>query len=269
MELPISQVPLTRSIEAPPPVRVPDSSPAPRGVPGTVDLLLRDQRATLARIDDGVDLAGFARAMLVTIAVGAGAFGVSMGAWRGGLQILLAGVKLPIVVLLTAALCAPATTALNAALGRRADLRRDLALVLASLALGTLVLAALAPIVLLADTMGIEYHSQIVVVVCCCLVAGIAGVAFLLSALSEEPKGFVSLVCVLLGVVMLVGTQMAWIGRPWLTRPRTQGVVFLRAVDDQGFFDSVLRSVDSAGGDYAHERELLPGEGDSSAGEER
>src|SRR5437868_11946416 len=128
----------------------PERATAPSAVLETVDELLRDRKATLVRIHEGDDLAAFARAMIATIAAGAGAFGGAMGAWRGGPQILLAGVKLPLVILLTAALCAPATSALNAAMDRRADLRRDLALVLASLALGALVLAALAPVILLA-----------------------------------------------------------------------------------------------------------------------
>ena len=34
-------------------------------------------------------------------------------------------------------------------------------------------------------------------------------------------------------IFALVGSQMAWSGRPWITRPRTTGLVVLRAVDDQ------------------------------------
>lgn len=234
-------------------------SPATGGILDAIDLLLRDRDATRARIRDGGDLAGFARAMIATIAGGAGAFGGAMGAWRGGPQILLAGVKLPLVILLTAALCAPATTALNAAMDRRADLRRDLALVLASLALGSLVLAALAPVILLADTMHAGYHALILAVVGCCMLGGLAGMSFFVRGLAAERQGMVPVMATLTMIFALVGSQMAWSGRPWVTRPRTTGVVLLRAVDDQSLLESVGRSINSALGNYERESAPLPG----------
>ena len=191
--------------------------------------------------------------MIATIAAGAGAFGGAMGAWRGGPQIFLAGVKLPLVILLTAALCAPATSALNAAMDRRADLRRDLALVLASLALGALVLAALAPVILLADTMHVDYHTMILAIVGCCLLGGVTGITFLVRGLAIERRGMLPVMGALMMVFALAGSQMAWSGRPWVTRPRTVGVVFVRTVDDQSFLESVARTLDSALGDYSRD----------------
>src|SRR5688572_23862739 len=125
----------------------------------SVDRLLRDRRAVLNSIESGRDLAGTARAMLITIAAGAAMFGGAAGAYRGGAQVAFAAIKMPLAVLLTAAICAPALTAINAALDRRADVRRDLALILTSLALGCLVLSAEAPLVLLAVTLGVGYHA--------------------------------------------------------------------------------------------------------------
>ncbi|HVO30327.1 MAG TPA: hypothetical protein VMV18_06310 [bacterium] len=232
----------------------------PQSILGTVDALLRDRAATQERIREGDDLAGFARAMLATIAVGAGSFGGAMGAWRGGLQIVLAGVKLPLVVLFTAALCAPAASALNAAFDRRSDARRDIALVLASLALGSLVLAALAPVLLLADTLGVSYHAFILAIVGCCAIGGLAGVILLVRGLAADGARLLPVSLGLLAVFALVGSQLAWSGRPWVTRPRTSGVVVLRAVDDQSFLDSVARSLDSAAGNYSREQAPVPGE---------
>jgi methyl-accepting chemotaxis protein len=102
----------------------------------------------LARIRAGEDLAALARPLIVTIALGGAVFGAALGAYRGGLQVLYAAIKLPLATLLTAAICAPTLTALNAALGRAACIRRDFALVLAVLARGALVVAAEAPVVL-------------------------------------------------------------------------------------------------------------------------
>src|SRR5262245_20251893 len=93
-----------------------------------VDQLLRDRAAVLRRADEN-DLGGLARAVLLTIGASGAVFGAAIGAYRGGVQILYAAMKLPLAILLTAAVCAPALTAVNAALDRPASLRRDLALV--------------------------------------------------------------------------------------------------------------------------------------------
>jgi hypothetical protein len=87
-----------------------------------------------------------AKRHFATILVGAAFFGATLGMHRGGIQILYAALKLPLVVLLTAVVCTPVLTSLNRALNRKAVLAEDLSLVLASLARGCLILAALAPV---------------------------------------------------------------------------------------------------------------------------
>jgi hypothetical protein len=223
----------------------------------TIDQLLRDPRALLERIDRGEGLATLARAMILTIAGGCALFGAAMGAHRLGIQVLFAAVKLPLVVLATAVVASPALTALNSALDRPADLRKDLARVLASMALGSLVLAALAPIVLLAVTQGVQYQGIALLVVMCSLVAGAIGSSLLLRALFSSPKGVIPVAAVLLAVYAVVGSQMTWTLRPWLLRPRTEGVPFVRSLDGS-LLDSVMKSLDSARGVYDLDEMRMP-----------
>lgn len=226
----------------------------------SIDQLLRDAPGVLQRIREGRGLATLARAMIVTVALGAGIFGASMGAYRGGLQILYAGVKLPLVLLLTTAICAPALTALNAALGREACLRRDLSLVLSALARTSLVMAAQAPIVLLAVRLGVSYHSLILLVVACCAVAGALGLALFLRGLHLSDRRSLAAVAVaLLAVFGSVGTQMSWTLRPFVLRPRTQETPFVRSLEGS-FFDAVATSSRSARGVYWRDAAPLPGE---------
>lgn len=239
---------------------------------GTIDEALRDPSALQARIEDGEDLAGVARAMIFAIAGCGAAFGASMGAYRGGLQILYAAVKLPAAVLLTAAICAPALTALEAALergspepstGADASMRRDLALVLFVLARASFVLAALAPLLLLAVSLNAGYHALILLASGCCAVAGLSALVQLGRGLARQGDG---LRAVAVGVAFvttfaLIGMQMSWMLRPYLVRPRAPATTFVRGLDSN-FFEAVATSVDSARGRYHREWAPLPGECD-------
>ena len=233
------------------------TSEFPRTLPSpgleTVDRLLRDRTAVLQRIENGRDLAGFARAMILTIAAGGAMFGAAAGAHRGGIQIAFAAIKLPLVILFTAAVCAPALTALNAALERPADVRRDLSLILGSLGLGSLVLSALAPMIFLAVMMGCDYHQIFLMIVGCCAIGGTVGITLLARGIFAVRKGAFSAMVALGIVFAMVGCQMSWTGRPYLVRPQTTSVPFIRPLDGEGFLDSVLRSFDSSRGIYSRD----------------
>jgi hypothetical protein len=233
-----------------------DGSPMLRAI----DALLRDVPAFLNRVQRKQELPALARAMILTVAVCAGVFGAAMGAHRGGLQVAYAALKLPAAMLLTTAACAPALTALNACLGRKASLRADLSLVLGALALTCLVLAAQAPVVLFAVQLGASYHAVTLLVVACCVVAGAVGVSLLVRglALDASPGRWV-VALGLLAVFGVVGTQMTWTLRPFLLRPRTPDTPFIRSLEGS-FVEAVVSSSRSARGVYLRSSAPLPGE---------
>jgi hypothetical protein len=225
-----------------------ETTPGPHDV---VDSLLTEPQAMVswAQGADAASQARLVRVLLLTILGGTAAFGAAVGFYRGGTQMLFAGIKLPLVVLLTAAVTTPALTALGLALGRPAGLRADLITVLAALGRGTLVLAALAPLMLVATCVHLGYHAAVLLLVMCCALAGAAGLPLLGRALWGEQKGRVFLIAAMLVVVSLAGTHTAWLFRPYLVRPRTASVPFVRAVDGS-FGDAVERSQRSARGIY-------------------
>jgi len=225
-----------------------------------IDQLLRGRGAFLDGIAAQEDLRDTARALLLTIFAGSAVFGATLGFYRGGIQILFASLKLPLVVLFTAALCTPALTALRVVVGGRARFQKDLALVLGSLALGCMVIAALAPLLLLAMSMRASYHQIIILTVGCCAVGGALGLALLIKGIwctLDVDRGVVTLTLLL--VCALVGTQLSWTLRPYLVRPRTPDVPLVR-MQEGSFMDSVLTAFDSAGGNYARDAAPLPGE---------
>lgn len=273
---------LTLGLRPPPAPPAPVASLEGAGPGALIDQLLRDRAAFVASLDRGSDLVLVAKTMIVASALGAAVFGASIGAYRGGPQLVFAALKLPLVVLFTAGLTAPALTGLSHAVGRRTSLRRDIVLILASLALGCLVIAALAPVVWLAGELGTSYHRMVLLVVGCCVAGGLGGLSLFArglflrapepdgegpgrarvarSARGHAPWGAAALAGVLALVTMgLVGTQMSWSLRPYLVRPRTEQVPFLRAREGS-FLDAVLRSSSSARGRYSRELAPLPGE---------
>ncbi len=237
----------------------PEDFATPGGNLGIIDQLLRDRPSVHARIQSDDDLAGLARAMVLTILAGAAVMGATMGFYRGGIQVLFAGIKLPLAMLLTAGICTPAWSALCAAVQGKTSVRRDFATVLVSLALTSLLLAAMAPVVMLFITFGASYHSLILLVVCCCGLAGLGGLSFFMEAARRREGGrrpliILTLLCVFAGV----GSQLTWALRPFLVRPRAPEVVFVRSLEGS-FLEAVSTSVNSARGRYTRDAAPLPG----------
>lgn len=194
--------------------------------------------------DDEPEVRSIAATSLASIALGAAAFGGVLGSFRGGAQILYGAAKVPLAVLATLALSAPAFHALAAVLGRPWPMRSIVALALASAGRSSLVLLAFAPALWLMLDFGMGYHTAAIVASGAYAVAGFAALSLLVRGLGEG-KGRLTTAIAFIGVFFAVGGQTAWILRPYLVRPRATSVPFLR--DREGSFaEAVLTSVTSA-----------------------
>ncbi len=247
----------------PPPARAaaPPRPEAPASLPGVVDAILRDRGAFLEALRDHGRHADLARALTITVLVAGAVLGAVLGLVRGGLQIPYAAIKLPLVVLFTAGLCAPALTALrhvaHPELPSRPERREDLLLILGSMALGTLLAAALSPLLLLATVFDVRYHDLILLTVAICAVSGAGGLLLLQKGLrAAMPRGQRLVGVAFIALFCLVGAQMSWTLRPWLVRPRTPVVVFLRGVEGN-FFGAVLGTQATAMGVLSREQAPL------------
>ncbi len=224
--------------------------PDPQHALTLIDLLLRDRKAFLLRIHAGHDLPAIARTMLLTAAIAAALFGASLGFYRGGVQILYAALKLPMVILFTAAICTPASIALRKIITGRVDPQRDIALTLASLALTTLFMAAAAPVLLLAVLLHIDYHPLILLTTAACAAGGLAGITLYFGGLQGERLTHrFAFGAALLLLAALVGSQMSWTLRPYIVRPRTEDIPFTRALEGS-LLEAVAISLRSSLGIY-------------------
>ena len=228
------------------------------GIFGLVDALLRNHRRIIDRIHADDRLSDLARGLVVIILICAAIFGAAMGFYRGGVQMLFAAVKLPLAILLTAALSVPAYVAMNTAANREARPRQDACLVLLALAGASLLISATAPIIVLAAFWGYGYHSTILLVVACCAVGGLYGLSIFVRGVAKRAGPARILIGLGLAVIfMSVGSQMTWTLRPFLVRPRTAQVPFIRGIEGS-FMESVGRSTDSARGVYRRDSAPLP-----------
>jgi hypothetical protein len=194
------------------------------------------------------DIRSIALTSIAAIVAGAAAFGGVIGSFRGGAQILYGAVKVPLAIMATLALCAPAFHALAAVLGRPWPMRSILSLALAAAARSSLVLLAFAPALWLALDCGMSYHSAALLASFAYALAGLAALGVLVRGIGSG-DGRVLTALAFVAMFFAVGGQTAWILRPYLVRPRAQDIPFLRAREG-GFSDALVTTMRSAMGIY-------------------
>jgi hypothetical protein len=224
--------PRATAFAPPPPVDLP-SGPVAR-----LELLLRDPDAFLSALDrataspdGGVVIASLTRTLLGAVVVGAGLFGSVIGAHRGGLQVLYCTVKVPLILLITLVVCAAPFVAFARAARLPLGAREVVALALASCARFALVLLGLAPFVWLMEGWSLGYHRVILAVVGVCVVAGTGAGRLLFSGLARSGPAGTRVGLAFVAVFALVGAQTSWILRPFVVRPRTEQVPFVRSLE--------------------------------------
>lgn len=216
-----------------------------------VSRLLRAPGSVAEDCVEGRDLAAITRTSLACIAVGAAIFGGTLGTFRGGAQIAYGALKVPMALLATLAIAAPAFHAIAAAFGRPLAFRSILSLSLAAAARCSLVLLALTPALWLFIDWGASYHGSAVLASVAYGVAGLAALSVLLRGLGSAPfRGLTT--AAFIAVFFAIGGQTSWILRPYLVRPTTVGTPFLRAREGS-FADAVLTSSRSSLGIYEND----------------
>jgi hypothetical protein len=205
--------------------------------------ILRAPGEIAARCRDERDVNVIARTALFTLAISATAFGAAVGAWRGGAQIAFAALKMPIGIIGTLAIAAPAFYALAAVFGRPWPLRSVLSLVLAAGARFALVLLAMTPPLWLTINFGAPYEAIKLAATLAYGLAGLAGLEVLVRGLGEGP-GRRSTIALFVSVFLLIGAQNAWVLRPYLGTPGTSEVHLFTQKREGGLAVQLYRSVE-------------------------
>ena len=216
-----------------------------------VEELLRSPDKLLDRCRAGRDAQAVFLSSLGSIVVGSATFGAVLATSRGGLQLVYSAAKLPLVLLATLVLVAPALHALTQSFGRPLPFRGSVALLMAAAARSSLVLLALSPVVWLCFDRGLDYHGGVVLAAACYGFAGLFALSLVRRAVGVDFRG--ALLVASFGLVLLpTAAQTAWMCRPFLGRPAQAEVPFFRA-RESSFADAVLRSLRSSFGHYDYD----------------
>lgn len=231
---------------------------APREIP----TLLRGEPAP---IQSWIAHWSTARVLLYVAAIVAGtaAFGAAVGAWRAPLQALYTAIKFPLIVLLTALGNGLLNGMLAPLLGTNISFRQSLLAVLMSFTIAAAVLGACSPLIYFiiwnspafssaAQGATATTHSFIfVALVASMAAAGIAGnvrLFQLLCRLSASEKAARRTLLGWLTGNLLLGSQLAWILRPFVGAPHLP-LQFLRDNPWDGNFFEAL---------FHHFQQLIP-----------
>ncbi len=194
---------------------------------------------------------------VTVIVLGAGLFGAAVGLWRDPAQALYAGIKFPLIVLLTVLGNGLLNGMLAPLLGLNLRFRQSLTAILASFAIAAAILGAFSPLAVflvwnappLAGPAGATeatYRTILLAHVAVIAFAGVTANLKLLALLRQLGGGRSVAWRVLIGWLagnLFLGSQLAWILRPFIGSPGLP-VQFLREAPLQGnFYEAVFRSL--------------------------
>jgi hypothetical protein len=189
------------------------------------------------------------------IVAGAGLFGAALGGWRDPWQALYAGLKLPLILLLTATANGLLNAMLAPLLGLQVKFRQSFLAIFASFALAAAILGAFSPLAafviwnappLAEGANNSATHAGILLLLVGVIaLAGITANVRLWQLLRSLAGGRGAAVRVLfawLAANLFFGSQLSWILRPFIGAPHLP-VEFLRPDAFNGnFFEAVIRS---------------------------
>jgi len=192
-----------------------------------VEIILRDRHRFFEEIRDGIEVRKKTRAMLASSTAFLAVYGAVLGSTHSLPQAISSAVKLPILFLITLAICIPALYIFSAHFGSNQRLRQGIALVLSAITVTSVVLLSFAPITFffMLTTTGYQFFKLLNVLFF--TIAGILGMLFLshgmqtISASSRKEGTKMRSLVLYVWIVLyaFVGSQMAWTLRPFIGYP--------------------------------------------------
>ncbi len=204
--------------------------------------LLRRRKEVFARIKSGEGINKFLLQANITVVVFSAVYGATMGAYPGGIHILYNIIKIPLLLLISLYVSLPIYYVLDAFSGGDASFRKIAAVLLGSFTVMATVLLAFVPVNLFfilttPDSTFQTYAFIVLMNVTIFTIAGIAGLAYLGAGMGSilSTRKWVDGFMIGLLVQVFVGTQLAWVLRPYF-----DGGVFLRPLEGN-FYIALFR----------------------------
>jgi hypothetical protein len=244
---------------------------APERAPLVIERFLRDREGVWQQIRLEHGLNALIGQMLANSAIALACYGLVMGSSHSIWQSLASALKLPVLFLLTLAICLPTLYLFNLLCGGRLSARQALALVLSAISVTAALTLAFAPITLFFMVTAQSYPFFILLNTAILALTGSVGLSFLVSGMrsmnlqaraeqpapAEQPEASdadqtvqtpapprqVSMNLLLIWVLLygFVGTQLAWTLRPFHGDPSVPFILF-RPVESN-FYLGVLETI--------------------------
>ncbi len=241
---------------------------APERAPLVIERFLRDREGVWRQIRLEYGLNALIGQMLASSTAALACYGLVMGSSHSLWQALASAFKLPVLFLLTLAICLPTLYLFNLLCGGRLSARQALALVLAAITVTATLTLAFAPITLFFMITAQSYPFFILLNTVILLLTGAVGLSFLVSGMqsmnaqaraeqgerTEQPETVeqllnapaaqpVSMNLLMIWVLLygFVGTQLAWTLRPFHGDPSMPFILF-RPVESN-FYLGVIETI--------------------------
>jgi hypothetical protein len=209
------------------------SAPAP---PLIIERFLRDRESIWQQIAVEQDLGRLIRQMLVSSAVSLAAYGAVVGLSHSFFQAVSSAVKLPVLFLLTLAICLPTLYLFNLVWGGRLSAIQVMALAMTALTVSSALTVAFVPIALFFQLTARNYPFFVLLNVSILTLSGWVGLSFLAQGTrylnrphDDGPPAAQVNMRLLYGWLLLyafVGTQLGWTLRPFFGSPDYPFIIF-------------------------------------------
>lgn len=175
-------------------------------------------------------------------------YGLVMGCYSGLLQALTAGIKVPLLFLLSLLICFPAFFVLQFILGSKMELSHMTVIILSGFVLMGAVMVSFAPIVVLFVLTGGNYYFLQLLHIAIFAIAGLFGMKVVVDALKYSceqknvyPKTGVVVFRFWAVILAFVGIQLAWNLQPFLAE-KTAGYALFKKYKGN-FYTAVIYSI--------------------------
>lgn len=184
---------------------------------------------------------------LILICTFAFFYGMVMGSYHSLLQSVVTGLKVIILFLSTVIICFPSFFIIQQVLGSKMSFRQMVVIVLSGVVLTATIALSFAPIVVVFQLTGGNYHFLQLLHVAIFIFAGIFGMQLMVDALkyacenkSIYPHVGVTVFRIWIIILAFVGIQLAWNLRPFLCEKSEKFTVFRRY--EGNFYTAIVYS---------------------------
>ena len=192
--------------------------------------LLRDRVAFLLEIENQKNLDKKIVALLFCSSIFIALYGAIIGSTSGGLQMLSSAFKLPALYLLTLLICLPTLYFLDIIFGSKRTFNQYLVLLMASMAIISVMLFGFAPVTIFFRLSINDYNFFRLLNIVVLSLTGVIGIKFFYSSMkslikkegdSSNNSNRYKLITAWLFLYGFVGSQLGWTLRPFFSSPNS------------------------------------------------